>query len=322
MKARTRLSLALAGLVALGAAPPGEPPPEGYLTGAGGVKLFYRVLGTGPPVVVVHGGPGGSMRDLGPDLGPLAAKHRLILYDQRGGGRSDLPADTRLLDAKYFVDDLDAVRVYFGLRRLTVLAHSFGPVLVGRYLEAHPDRVERVVFLGAIGPRAADAGAFARERARRLPADARERAGQVAKSLQSDGPADRFELCREYQELGRMALPPGAARPQGSSCDESREAVDYSMRHTSRITFESMGAWDYTRSLKRVRAPLLVVYGDQDPSPRSSQEAWATAVPDGRLLVVPGAGHSPHVDRPTEVFAALEAFLAGGWPKQAVRPAR
>jgi hypothetical protein len=48
---------------------------EGYIPGAGGVRLHYRVLGTGSPVVVVHGGLGGSMKDLMLDLEPLSAGH-------------------------------------------------------------------------------------------------------------------------------------------------------------------------------------------------------------------------------------------------------
>jgi proline iminopeptidase len=293
---------------------------QGYLPAADGVRLYYRVLGEGDPVVVVHGGPGGSMRDVLPDLRALAVKRRLIFYDQRGGGRSDLPRDKALLDARHFVDDLEAVRRFFGLERLTLVAHSFGPVLVARYMEAHPDRVSRVVFLGAIGPRAEDASAFAVEQRRRVPPLLRERMGRLVARMQGDGEVDRRALCREYEQLEASARPARAAKPRGSSCDETAAAVDYAMRYTSRITFESFGAWDYTRSLSGVTAPLLVVWGDQDPSPRSGQEAWARALPEGRLLVVPGAGHSPHVDRPGEVFAAVESFLDGGWPAGAERP--
>src|SRR4029453_16207757 len=79
--------LTVAGLVAaaLVAAATPAPAPEGPLPGAGGVKLYYRVQGDGAPVVLVHGGPGGSLRDLLPDLAPLSG-FRLIADEQRGGG--------------------------------------------------------------------------------------------------------------------------------------------------------------------------------------------------------------------------------------------
>jgi proline iminopeptidase len=69
------------------------------------------------------------------------------------------PADTALRDARYFVEDLDALRRHFGLERMNLLAHSFGPVLAARYAQAYPDRVARMIFMGAIGPRHAEARA-------------------------------------------------------------------------------------------------------------------------------------------------------------------
>ena len=293
---------------------------EGYLPGAGGLNLYYRVVGTGNPVIVIHGGPGADMSVLR-DLTPLAARHQLIFYDQRGGGRSDLPADTSLLDAKYFVEDLEAVRQFFKLNRVTLLAHSFGPVLAARYVETHPQRIERLIFMGAIGPRRADATAFSMEVSRRMPSESLERMKVVVSLLRREGDVDRVALCREYEALARTSLPAGVAAPL-SMCNVSKEAVGYSLKYTGRITSESFGSWDFTKSLAAVKAPLLVVYGDQDPSPVSSQQAWANAVPEGRLLIIPGAGHNPHTDRPQQVFDAVNTFLAGRWPLGTTESAR
>lgn len=104
-------------------------PGDGYLVGSGAVRIF----------VAIHGGPGGDMDNIAPDLERLGTGHVVIYYDQRGGGRSELPADTTLLDARYFVEDLDAVRRHFGLTRMNLLAHSFGPVLAARYAQVYPD---------------------------------------------------------------------------------------------------------------------------------------------------------------------------------------
>lgn len=65
---------------------------EGYVPGAGGVRLSYRVDGSGPDtVVVLHGGPGLNLEGLRPDLRPLARRHTLLYFDQRGSGRSAVP---------------------------------------------------------------------------------------------------------------------------------------------------------------------------------------------------------------------------------------
>jgi hypothetical protein len=99
---------------------------EGYVEAGDGVRLFYRSVGTGgDTVVVLHGGPGFSMDYLAADLEPLAARHVLLFYDQRGTGRSTLVTDSVSLDAQRFADDLEAVRRQFGIQRLTLLGHSW-----------------------------------------------------------------------------------------------------------------------------------------------------------------------------------------------------
>jgi proline iminopeptidase len=136
-------------------------PAHGYVTGAGGARIFYQVAGSGhDTIVVVHGGPGAGINDIRPDLEPLADGRVVIFYDQRGGGRSELPKDTTLLTPQYFVGDLESVREHFQLQQMSLLAHSFGAIIVAEYARAHPDRIARMVFLSATGPNRKEAARF------------------------------------------------------------------------------------------------------------------------------------------------------------------
>jgi proline iminopeptidase len=135
-------------------------PAHGYVTGAGSAQIFYEVVGSGDDtVIVVHGGPGAGINDIRPDLEPLAKSHVMIFYDQRGGGRSKLP-DTTLLTPQYFVGDLEAVREHFKLEQMSLVAQSFGALIVAEYLRAHPHRVARMVFLLPTGPNRKEASLF------------------------------------------------------------------------------------------------------------------------------------------------------------------
>src|ERR1700704_5600266 len=121
---------------------------EGRIPGDG-AALFYRVVGTGPDVLVmIHGGPGMDMGYMVPDFGPLAERHKLLFYDQRGGGRSGLLRDdATLYTMAHHVADLEALRRHFGLERMTLVAHSFGPAIAASYAIAHPERVARMIFM-------------------------------------------------------------------------------------------------------------------------------------------------------------------------------
>ena len=291
---------------------------EGHLAGAGGTRLFYRVMGDAPDtVVVVHGGPGAGMNALRPDLQPLARTHTVVFYDQRGGGRSELPADTAQLSADAHAADLEAVRAHFGLRTMSVVAHAFGALVVARYAETHAERLRRVVFVDAVGPRrAADADSGA------VPADSatRERLTALRRELAEGSAADPVNSCREVEAIVRTAAVAHGPRWRGSSCEMPAPAVAYYFRHTARRGPASLGDWDFTASLAHVRAPLLVVHGADDADALAAQRAWAAALPDARLLLVPRAGRGAPAERPDLVFPAIDAFLAGRWPAGARAP--
>src|SRR2546428_10651653 len=111
-----------------------------------GVRLFTRRAGDGPPVVVLHGGPGAHHDYLLPQYDLLARGRELFYYDQRGGGRSPVPRETPV-GWREHVADLDGIRAALGLERLTLLAYSWGGLLAVLYLLEHPERVERLALV-------------------------------------------------------------------------------------------------------------------------------------------------------------------------------
>ena len=303
--------------------PAAVPETDGYLTGAEGARLYYQVLGdASDTVVVLHGGSGAAIGSIRPAVEPLARDFTLILYDQRGGGRSELPEDTTLLRARYHVADLEAVRQHFGLERMKLLAHSFGPLIVARYARDRPDRIERMVFHGATGPLWADAVRVARSSPPPADSALAARAGELLRSLLRGEAADPVATCREYEALGRRLaeLRGDSVAWRGTSCDALAEAVRYYFRYTAQLSPRSFGRWDFTTGLDHVEAPLLVVYGDRDTLGLAGQRDWARALPNGRLLVVPGAGKGGLMARPDFTLRAVSRFLQGSWPEEAVRP--
>lgn len=316
--------LAVACLLASVACDPAGAPPtagdEGFLPGAAGAELHYRVLGSGPDtVVVLHGGPGAGMGTVLPAWRPLADRFTLVFYDQRGGGRSTLPADTAFLDARHFVEDLEAVRRHFGLERLKLVTHSFGSVLAASYAERYPERVERMVFHGATGPRRSEAAALARRSPPSPDTALSRRAGELLGELLRGTAEDPVATCERYEELGRR-LAEARGEPAtwpGTTCDAPPEAVRYYYRYTAQLAPRSFGDWDFTTGLEDLDAPLLVVHGTRDSARLAVQRDWAAAVPRARLLTVPGTAKGPVDERPEIVLPAVAEFLGGAWPEGA-----
>src|SRR5688572_15913805 len=79
---------------------------EGYILTPDNVRIFYKIVGEGPETLVaVHGGPGNSLESIRPDLERLAKGRRVIYYDQRGQGRSEMLTDGTKLGYKMHVAD-------------------------------------------------------------------------------------------------------------------------------------------------------------------------------------------------------------------------
>jgi proline iminopeptidase len=294
---------------------------EGFVDTGDGVRLFYRMVGTGgDTVVVIHGGPGLSMRYFGADLARLAEDHTLLFYDQRGTGRSTLVREGDALTGERFATDLEALRRAFGLERLTLLAHSWGAGVVALYAERYPERVGRTIIVGGIPAqrteltRANDALAAARDSVTR-------RQLREWRDARMADPTD-VKACREYYRLWfhpYFADPRVAERSVVDVCSDSAESLRNKVESVDRYTMASLGDWDWRPALRRVTAPTLLIHGTADPLPLENARAWAAVMPDARLLRLDGIGHFPYIEAADTFFAAVHAFLRGRWPDGAAR---
>jgi proline iminopeptidase len=289
---------------------------EGFVFIRPGLQLYYRILGEGSETLVVP-----NANWLGDALLPLAEGRRLILYDPRSRGRSSTVTDPRLLNLEEDVADLEAVRRYFGLDRMTLLGSSFHAALTASYALEHPERVERLLLVCPITPR--------------LPGEWKQELPQTGELVHPPGIPRLEELRREGLEehdpvafcrawftwflLPAMMSDTSALIrfPVEDVCSFPNEWP----RHALSVYFDhllpSMGDWDFRPRLPELRMPLLVVQGMDDLVPEEASREWAAYAPDARFLPIERAGHHPYLERPKEFFPAVEAFLQGEWPQGA-----
>jgi proline iminopeptidase len=294
---------------------------QSFVQTADGVRLWYAETGKGSPVIVIHGGPGMDHATLAADLSPLEHHHRVIYYDQRGGGLSTLPADPALLTIDHHVADLEALRQHIGLEKVTLLAHSFGPAIAALYAIRYPEHVDRMIFLAPLPPRKGkffeEFGASLRNR---LSDAQRKRAEELQKEFETSN--DVTAVCHEYWSImtpPRLAKSVSPAVVKSDLCAAPPDALRYGMTKTNAATFASLGDWDWIAALSRVKARTLIIHGEEDAIPMAMVSEWVTALPNARILRLPHTAHFPHAEQPKIVFSAIETFLRGGWPREAAR---
>lgn len=287
---------------------------EGYVSTPDSARLHFRIVGAGrDTLVALHGGPGVDLESIRNDFLPLARRHVVIFYDQRGTGGSTLPQDTSRLSAAQQVADLETVREHFGLARMTLVAHSYGPLLAATYAIAHPDRVHRMVFFGPVPPRR---GTFwtrlGQSFAARIDSSSRRRMTEANRRM-NDTTQDQRKACREYWAEAvrpRLAEPDRTtSRIRSDFCAATPAAIAYGLSTTNRVVMGSYGDWDLRAELKHVSAPTLIVHGEQESIPMDLVEEWVTSLPNARLVKVPRAAHFTYLERPEIVWPQVERFL-------------
>ncbi|MEP6619557.1 MAG: alpha/beta hydrolase [bacterium] len=287
---------------------------DGFVTTPDGARLHYIVEGSGKDTIIaIHGGPGVDLESIRGDFTPLTRNHGVIFYDQRGTGGSTLPSDTTRLTATQQVQDLESIRAHFKVEHVMLVAHSYGPLLAATYAIAHPDRVRSMVFFGPVPPRRGDFWTrFGQSFATKIDSASRRRMSDANKRM-NDPKADQRQGCRDYwAEAVRPRLAePDRTRPliKSDFCAASPQAIAFGLTTTNRVVMGSYGDWDIRQALKAVRAPTLVVHGEQESIPMDLVEEWVTALPNARLVKVPRAAHFTYLERPEIVWPAVDAFL-------------
>lgn len=275
-------------------------------------RLHVREIGSGPTIIVLHGGPDFDHEYLLPELDLLASRFRLVYYDQRGRGRSfsGERADEVTLDGE--MADLDAVRESAGVASSVVLGHSFGTLLALEYAIRFPDRVTHLVLLSPAPASHEGMVAFRRElaarrspaattRMRELATDPRYARGEVEPEAEyyrihfgtTLGPGDRLE--EVVRRLRRAFTAEGIVAARGIESRLYAQTWD-------------RDEYDLTPALERLPMPALVVRGDRDFIPPEVATGIARAIPGGRLAALDG-GHFPFVERPEEVASLVAEFL-------------
>jgi proline iminopeptidase len=289
-------------------APPPIPPPRAHgFTSTTSVPLYWVEYGDpdAPPLLLLHGGPAASHDYLLPQMLALAEDHRLVTYDQRGGGRSRHDDDRAEIGWRDQVADVARVAAELRVAPLVIVGYSWGGLLAMLYATVAADgRVAPPpAKLALVDPAPITRAArieFERELARRQasPAIAEARA-----ELQTSGLRER-----DVEAYRQRAFELSVA---GYFADPARASDLTPFRVMGRVQqsiWDSLGDYDLTDALSRIHVPALVVHGRQDPIPLASSEAAARAL-GTTCVVIDNAGHVPYVEQPDQLFALLRGFL-------------
>ena len=287
---------------------------EGYVP-VEGARLYYRDIGRGHPVVVLHGGPEFDHTYLLPELDLLADSYRLIYYDQRGRGKSAagvLPEDVTIHSE---VEDIERLREHFGLESVAVLGHSWGGLLAVEYAISHPERVSHLILLNTAPVSHGDYLLLRQELPKKRTPDDLERlkAFRSTAGYQEGDPDNFAAYCRiHFKPTVRQPehLESVVERLRASF---TKEGVLKARAIEDRLTEQTwlVDDYDLLPALQRLSIPTLVIHGDYDFTPVECAEHVADAIPGARFALLEDCGHFSFIECPEQVRAEIAALFRG-----------
>lgn len=310
--------------------PPIEPYETGFLQVSDLHRIYYEVSGNpdGKPAVVCHGGPGGgstpSMRRyFDPE------KYRIIVFDQRGCGRSTPLAELRENTTWALIEDMEELREHLGVERWVVFGGSWGSTLALVYAQTHPERVRALALRGIFTLRREELLWFYQDGANWIYPDAWENylkpipeaergdlIGAYYKRLTGEDKAAQLAAAKAWSvwEGGTVSLFPSAERIESFGSDAFAIAFARIECHY----FINGGFFDSDHhvlaNVERIRAiPAVIVQGRYDVvTPMKTAWALHKAWPEAELALVQDAGHAAsepgiihHLIEATNKFATL-----------------
>ncbi|MGZ3444638.1 MAG: proline iminopeptidase-family hydrolase [Myxococcaceae bacterium] len=318
-------ALALGAVLAACAAPASAVRPsvmtieEGFVDN-GGVLIYFKSVGRGPPLVIVHGGPGASHDYLLPNVYRLATSYRLIFIDERGSGRSPRLEDTRQYTVEKMADDVEAVRVALQLGKIALLGHSYGGVVVQAYAFKYQDHLSHLI-LGSTFSSTRELNAGLARMKQAMPAEQRARV-EALEQAGLFGKGASWEHGRYPEEYARLAWGVGyfpnlyGARPDpnydplpGNTTNSWELYRTMWGSHGEFVVDGNLTEVEWVDRLPEIKVATLILVGDHDESDPAMSREMNTRIAGSKLVVLPNSGHMTFVDQPDLFVKAITDFV-------------
>ena len=276
-----------------------------------GAKLWVKVLGDDPakPLLIVHHGAPGISSHLEPEasFGFLADRYRVLVFDARGSGVSDLKPP---YSHARWVEDVDALRRWAGADKFVLAGGSYGTFITLEYALRYPEHLDGIILRGASaeGPSTIQHGLEAALKGVQPRDDERQRrmwAGQAR---------DDEDLKIGFEEFAHVfAPPPGEALPAAEKASTPPARHFPPMFHAATHDWafsKNLPAYDVRERLAAIHVPTLVTVGryDQVTVPAGA-ELIAQRILGASLVIFEHSGHSVPSDEPVKFQATVNRFL-------------
>ena len=278
-----------------------------------GAELWYQIKGHGEPVVIIPGGPGDSHTYLTPWFDDLAKNFTLIYFDAFGRGKSSRAKSQDEYSFSLDVKDLEGLRKTLGLKKWSVIGHSYGGMVAQEYALEYPNSVDKLILSDTF---------------------------YSGEMWQENDDNSNYEIRNQYPEKWKKIM---KLRNEGynSSSTELQKVYNvpggllyfydasnyYKFRHNPfsfnpKVYYQIVGAdgdfliggdigkLDFRTQLKTLKMPVLIIAGrfDRISVPRYAVK-YKQYLPNAKFVMFEKSGHNPYMEQHDKYFNLVTEFL-------------
>jgi proline iminopeptidase len=284
-----------------------------------GLFLYYTEIGQGDPLIVLHGGPGGSHNYFFPYLLPLARDNRLIFMDERGSGRSGKLEQPSGYTVENMADDVEALRQALGLRSINLLGHSFGGVVAQAYALKYEKNLSHLILANTFDSTRGLNQVWAELKTKIEPEHLKRIEELEKEGLFGKGkPWEHGRYTTEYAELAwgwayypylYENHPNPNYNPLGNlgiAWDVYREM---SGSNGEFVIDGNMTSVEYADKLRVLRVATLIIAGEHDAWSLQMSREMHSNIPGSQLAILPKSKHMTFVDQTKMFNDAVDTFV-------------
>ncbi len=261
-------------------------------------EIYYKFMGKGEPMILVHGGPGLDHSYFLPQMEILAPYFSLFFYDQLASGKSssDVPPDRFTIQS--FVEDIEGMRKSLGLDKIHLLGHSWGGYLAMEYATRYPENLTTLILLNPMSPNSAI-------RAKESEMQGAQQTAEEVALIQQITTSEAYKNkeASAYEDLFRLAF--RKTFYHKSLVDSLTLTLPNAFAANS-LKLQGLGKdlieYNVLPALAQVETPTLLIYGAHDPLKELAGDSIMAYMPGVRYEVIEECGHFPYIEQP-------EAFL-------------
>ncbi|MDQ0220377.1 alpha/beta hydrolase [Peribacillus cavernae] len=264
-----------------------------------GQRLNVNIIGDGEPILFLHGVPGSEHRFFLPHVIPLSQQFKLILYDQRGCGKSE-PSKQNHYSMEDEVNTLELLRIELGLQKINLFGESWGSMLALLYATKYPGRVNKILLTASIGVTKEGFERFGQELEKKISEQEKVKLSELEKKLKIDESSldDILNILDPYYVFSREAL-------------KHKEKISINNLVNQSIGRDILNNYDLTAKLDLLsKISILVAQGSHDIlTPELIEDLLIKFIPHARLIEIENCGHWTVVERPEEMIRIAHEFF-------------